>query len=256
MMTAPTYDYKGKVICVTGAGRGIGQAIARAFAEAGGRVCINDIDSTSAEQAAADLSRAGADAFASVCDVSDPAAVASMFESIDQRWGRIDVLVNNAGIEPVHSIFDHPLAEWQRTLDVNLTGAFLCTQEAARRMREQDGGVILNIASIAGKSQPLYLRSAYAASKAGLVGFTKEAAREFAPFGIRVIAVCPGVIVTPMTEHLRDDERQMARWRSEIPLGRLGEADEVAGLCLWLASDAASYVTGAAWHVDGGKNMA
>jgi 3-oxoacyl-[acyl-carrier protein] reductase len=123
-------------------------------------------------------------------------------------------------------------------------------------MREQKSGVILNIASIAGKSQPLYLRSAYAASKAGQVGFTKEAARELAAYGIRVNAICPGVIITPMTAHWRQDEAQMRRWLAEIPLGRLGEAEEVAALCLWLASDAASYVTGVAWHVDGGKNMA
>jgi len=251
-----SYDFSHKVVCVTGAGRGIGLAIARAFAEAGARVCVNDIDAASAHRAASDLSAAGSDVFACPADVADPAGVSAMFGAIDQRWGQIDVLVNNAGIEPVHSLFDHPLSDWRRTLDVNLTGPFLCTQHAARRMRDQGGGVILNIASIAGKSQPLYLRSAYAASKAGLVGFTKEAAREFAPHGIRVNAVCPGVIVTPMTEHLRENAAQMARWRAEIPLARLGEAEEVAALCLWLASDAASYVTGAAWHVDGGKNMA
>ncbi|RME83887.1 MAG: SDR family oxidoreductase, partial [Caldilineae bacterium] len=217
---------------------------------------LNDIDAAGVEAAAADLVAGDADAAAFVADVADPARVSEMFGFMDERWGRIDVLVNNAGIEPVSSLFEHTLADWQRTLDVNLTGAFLCTQQAARRMREQGGGSIINMASIAGKSQPLYLRAAYAASKAGLVGFTKEAAREFAAHGIRVNAVCPGVIITPMTEHLRQNEAQMARWLSEIPLARLGEPEEVAALCLWLASDAASYVTGVAWHVDGGKNMA
>ncbi len=252
----PAYDFSQRVILITGAGRGIGRAIAIAFAQAGARVGVNDIDADSAANVAGELAAVGAEAIAFPADVASPDAVTEMFEAIDRRWGRVDVLINNAGIEPVSSIFDHALADWQRTLDVNLTGTFLCTQQAARRMRAQGGGVILNIASIAGKSQPLYLRSAYAASKAGQVGFTKEAAREFAPYGIRVNAVCPGVIVTPMTEHLRHDEAQMARWRSEIPLARLGEAEEVAALCLWLASDAASYVTGMAWHVDGGKNMA
>lgn len=252
----PQYDFSGKVVCVTGAARGIGLAIAQAFATAGASVCLNDIAAEKVEQAANALRKAGRDAFAFVADVADPAGVASMFEAIDQRWGRIDVLVNNAGVEPVSSILDHSLEDWRRALDVNLTGTFLCTQQASRRMREQGSGVIINIASIAGKSQPLYLRSAYAASKAGQVGFTKEAAREFAAYGVRVNAVCPGVIITPMTERLRRDEAQMARWRAEIPLGRLGEAEEVAAVCLWLASDAASYVTGVAWHVDGGKNMA
>lgn len=252
----PSYDFSERVLCVTGGGRGIGLAIARTFAAAGAAVCVNDIEAARAEQAAAALRAAGGDALAFTADVADPAGVSAMFAAIDQRWGRIDVLANNAGIEPVHSLFDHPLSDWQRTLDTNLTGAFLCTQQAARRMRAQGRGVVLNMASIAGKSQPLYLRAAYAASKAGLVGLTKEAAREFAPYGIRVNAICPGVIITPMTAHLRHDEAQMARWRAEIPLARLGEAEEVAALCLWIASDAASYVTGVAWHVDGGKNMA
>ncbi len=256
MSPLPTYDFSQRVVCVTGAGRGIGRAIAIAFAQVGASVCVNDIDAGSASDVAGELAASGAETIAFAADVADPDAMAEMFAAIDRRWGRIDVLVNNAGIEPVSSIFDQPLTDWQRTLDVNLTGTFLCTQQAAHRMRAQGGGAILTIASIAGKSQPLSLRSAYAASKAGQVGFTKEAAREFAPYNIRVNAVCPGVIVTPMTEHLRQNEAQMARWRSEIPLGRLGEAEEVAALCLWRASDAASYVTGMAWHVDGGKNMA
>ncbi|RUA18424.1 MAG: hypothetical protein DSY55_00190 [Clostridia bacterium] len=252
----PTYDYANTVVLVTGAGQGIGFAIARDFARSGAAVYLNDIVSERASRATARLLKSGYDVFAAPADVSDREQVTAMFRAIDERHGRLDVLVNNAGVEPVSSIFEHSLEDWQRTLDANLTAAFLCTQQAGLRMRKQARGVIINIASIAGKSQPLYLRSAYAASKAGMVGFTKEAAREFAAFGIRVNAVCPGVIVTPMTEHLRDNPEQMARWQAEIPLGRLGETQEVSGLCLWLASDAASYVTGVAWHVDGGKNMA
>ncbi|NOZ70902.1 MAG: SDR family oxidoreductase [Chloroflexi bacterium] len=252
----PQYDFKGKVVCVTGAGRGIGFAIAHAFAQAGAKVCVNDIVPEQAHTSLTSLRGEEMEAMVHVGDVGKEEDVGEMFAAIDQQWGRLDILVNNAAIEPVFSIFDHPLHEWQRTIDTNLTGAFLCTREAAHRMRAQGSGVIINIASIAGKSQPLYLRSAYAASKAGLVGFTKEAARELAAYNIRVNAVCPGVIVTPMTERLRHDEAQMQRWRAEIPLGRLGLPEEVASLCLWLSSDAASYVTGVAWHVDGGKNMA
>ena len=255
-MSHPVYDFSDTVVLVTGAGRGIGFAIARDFARFGATVYLNDILPERASRATAELIKQGYDAFAAPGDVADPEQVDWIFRHIDDHSGRIDVLVNNAGVEPVSSIFEHSLEDWQRTLDTNLTGAFLCTQKAALRMREQGRGSIVNIASIAGKSQPLYLRSAYAASKAGLVGFTKEAAREFAPYGIRVNAIAPGVIVTPMTEHLRNNPEQMARWQAEIPLGRLGQPEEVAALCLWLASDAASYVTGVAWHVDGGKNMA
>lgn len=244
------------VVLITGAGRGIGRAIALQFARQGWAVVVNDINAASAEAVAAEIIALGGQSLAHVADVADPDAVEYMFATVRLRWGRLDALVNNAGIEPRASILDMDVAEWDRVLAVNLRSVFLCTQAAGRLMREANHGSIVNISSIAGKATPLPLRSAYAASKAGMVGFTKEAAREFAAYGIRVNAICPGVINTEMTAHAQADPAQMAAWLSGIPLARLGEADEVAHLVVFLCSDAASYITGQAIHVDGGRVMA
>jgi NAD(P)-dependent dehydrogenase (short-subunit alcohol dehydrogenase family) len=245
----------GKVALVTGAGRGIGRAIAAALGAAGAVVAVNDLDPASAARAAEDLARDGHAAGAFPADVAEPADAASLVAGVRQRWGRLDLLVNNAGVEPHAPILDLPLADWQRTLDVNLTGPFLLSQAAGRVMREQGGGVIVNIASIAGRASGLRDRAAYVAAKTGLIGFTRECAREFAAYQVRVNAVCPGVIITEMTAHLRQNEAMMRKWREDIPQGRLGEPDEVAGLVLFLCSDAARYITGQAINVDGGKVM-
>lgn len=249
-MTSPS------VALVTGAGRGIGRTIALAFARAGWAVGVNDIDGSSAEAVVAEILNRGAQALSLPADVSDLAAVQPIVATAVQQWGRIDALVNNAGIEPRASILDMDPAEWDRVMAVNLRSAFLCTQATGRVMRDQGHGAIVNISSIAGKATPLPLRSAYAASKAGMVGFTKEAARELAAYGIRVNAVCPGVIATEMTAHARSDPAQMQAWLSGIPLGRLGEPEEVASLVVFLCSNQAAYITGQAIHVDGGRVMA
>ncbi len=245
-------ELSGKVALVTGAGRGIGQAIAIALAESGAQVAVNDID---AEAAAATASAIGAAAHAYPADVADPAAVKAMITQIHADLGRLDIVVNNAGIEYKTSVLDTPVAEWQRTLDVNLSASFYTSQIAGPLMRDAGGGVIVNIASIAGHNIPLPNRSAYVASKAGLIGFTKECAREFAPYNIRVNAVCPGVIVTPMTAESRDNQAQVEKWLADIPQGRLGTPQDVTGLVLFLCSDASAYLTGQAINVDGGKVM-
>jgi 3-oxoacyl-[acyl-carrier protein] reductase len=251
-----TFDFTGQVALITGAGRGIGRGLALAFAAAGAAILVNDLDPRLAQAVAAEVQASGADALAVAADVRDQAAVEGLVAAAVVRWGRIDILVNNAGVEPVASILEMSEADWDAAVDTNLKGTFLCTQAVGRVMQAQGRGAIVNIASTAGKAQPLFLRAGYAASKAGQVGFTKEAAREFAAYGVRVNAVCPGVIVTPMTEHLRHNEQQMARWLSEIPARRLGEVADVAPLVLFLASDAAAYIIGQAIHVDGGKLMA
>jgi NAD(P)-dependent dehydrogenase (short-subunit alcohol dehydrogenase family) len=248
-------EFTDKVVLITGAGRGIGQAIAIAFAQAGARVAVNDINPASCAHTADEITASGGQAMAWQADVANKLAVQAMLIDIEDRWGRVDILINNAGVEPHQPIVQLDEWDWNRTIDVNLKGAFLCSQSVGRMMQQQGGGVIVNVASIAGRVAGLRDRSAYVASKTGLIGFTKECAREFAAYHIRVNAVCPGVIITAMTAHLRENEAQLKKWLEDIPLGRLGEPEDVTGLVLFLCSDAARYITGQAINVDGGKVM-
>lgn len=248
-------DYKDKVVLVTGAGRGIGRAIAQAFAERGARVAANDITPVNLDETVRRIRSAGGVCQDFVFDVAGKMPVQAMIEQVRDEWDRIDILVNNAGVEPHASILEMDEWDWRRSLDVNLTGAFFTIQSVGRVMREQGGGVIVNIASIAGRAHGLKDRSAYVASKMGLIGLTREAARELAAYNIRVNAVCPGVIETEMTAALRQNEAMLRRWLEDIPQGRLGQVADVVGLVLFLCSEASAYLTGQAINVDGGKVM-
>ncbi len=248
-------NFDGKVVLITGAGRGIGREIALAFGAQGAIIAANDITPINLDETIAQLEAAGAVAKDFVTDISKKMPVQSMVAQVLDQWERIDILVNNAGVEPHAPLLELDAWDWQRTLDVNLSGAFYTTQSVGRVMREQGAGVIVNIASIAGRAHGLKDRSAYVASKMGLIGLTREAARELAPFNIRVNAVCPGVIATEMTADLRQNEAMVARWLEDIPQNRLGQPQEVAGIVMFLCSEAASYITGQAINIDGGKVM-
>jgi len=248
-------NFDGKVVLITGAGRGIGREIALAFGAQGAIIAANDITPINLDETIAQLEAAGAVAKDFVTDISKKMPVQSMVAQVLDQWERIDILVNNAGVEPHAPLLELDAWDWQRTLDVNLSGAFYTTQSVGRVMREQGAGVIVNIASIAGRAHGLKDRSAYVASKMGLIGLTREAARELAPFNIRVNAVCPGVIATEMTADLRQNETMVARWLEDIPQNRLGQPQEVAGIVMFLCSEAASYITGQAINIDGGKVM-
>jgi NAD(P)-dependent dehydrogenase (short-subunit alcohol dehydrogenase family) len=248
-------DFADQVVLVTGAGRGIGRALADAFAARGARVAANDLTPVNLDPALRPIEARGGQIRAFLADVASKPAVQAMIEEVREAWGRIDILINNAGVEPHAPLLALDEWDWDRTLAVNLKGPFLLTQSVGRVMVEQGGGSIVNLASIAGRAHGLKDRAAYVASKLGLIGLTREAARELAPYNIRVNAVCPGVIETEMTARLREDPAMMERWLAEIPQGRLGQPQDVVGLVLFLCSPAAGYLTGQAINIDGGKVM-
>jgi NAD(P)-dependent dehydrogenase (short-subunit alcohol dehydrogenase family) len=249
------FDYKDKVVLVTGAGRGIGRAIAEAFANQGACVAANDLTPVNLDETVRRIAAAGGRGKDYVFDIAMKMPVQALVEAVLEDWGRIDILVNNAGVEPHAALLDMDEWDWRRTIDVNLSGPFFTLQSVGRVMREQGGGAVVNIASIAGRAHGLKDRAAYVASKMGLIGLTREAARELAAYRIRVNAVCPGVIETEMTAALRQDEAMLQRWLADIPQDRLGLPEDVVNLVLFLCSDGAAYLTGQAINVDGGKVM-
>jgi 3-oxoacyl-[acyl-carrier protein] reductase len=248
-------DLAGKTAIVTGAGRGIGRAIAEALAAAGVQMAVNDISPDGAQRTVDSIADAAGTAELFLADVANKMQVQAMIEAVRDRFESIDILVNNAGVEPHASLLELDEWDWDRTLAVNLKGAFLMMQSVGRVMADDGGGVMVNIGSIAGRAHGLPQRAAYVASKQGLIGLTREAARELAGAQIRVNAVCPGVIETEMTAALRQDEAMMSRWMQEIPQARLGLPEDVARVVLFLCSEASGYLTGQAINVDGGKVM-
>jgi len=247
-----------QVAIVTGAGQGIGEAIARILARAGACVTVNDLNPDRAKRVAAAIRASGGQAIDVAADVGNKFQCVHLIETTRTQWGRLDILVNNAAVEPQTSILKMDEWEWMRCLDVNLKGTFMMSQLSGRVMvneNKERGGVIVNIASTAGVVTPLAGRAAYCASKAGMVGFARECAREFAAYGIRVNTVLPGLIETPLTENGRQDPQTLGRWLDDIPLQRLGTAEEVAQVVLFLCSSASSYMTGSIVTVAGGKVM-
>jgi NAD(P)-dependent dehydrogenase (short-subunit alcohol dehydrogenase family) len=245
-------SFEKKIVLVTGAGRGIGRAIAEAFAAQGALVAANDITPVNLDETIERITRAGGTASEYVVDVAKKMSLQAMVNQVLDDWERIDILINSAGVEPSAPLLDMDAWDWQRTLDVNLSGPFFTTQIVGRVMREQGGGVILNMACSEGHANGLKDRAAYVASKMGLIGLTREAARELEAYNIRVNAVCLGVIETEMTADWRLKQATVAKWLEGIPQNRLGQPQDVVGLVLYLCSDAAKNITGQAINIDGG----
>jgi 3-oxoacyl-[acyl-carrier protein] reductase len=244
---------RGKATLITGGSRGLGRAIALAFAQAGARVAIGYAQNRpAAEETAALIQAAGGEAVIVQGDVAQPAEAERVVQETIAAFGRLDILVNNAGINRDNLALRISESDWDLVLDTNLKGAFFCAKAALRQMLRQRNGRILNVSSVAGLVGNAG-QANYAAAKAGLVGLTKALAREVGSRGITVNAIAPGFIETGMTTHLTEAQRQAAL--SQIPLGRFGRGEEVAALAVFLASDAASYLTGVTIPVDGGLAM-
>jgi 3-oxoacyl-[acyl-carrier protein] reductase len=243
---------EGRVSLVTGASRGIGRAIAAAFAAEGAHVVLAARDAAKLAEAVAEIQAKGGKAEALALDVSDRASVEAGFAQVIAAHGRIDHLVNNAGVTRDNLLLRMKDEEWRQVLDTNLTGAFLCTQAVLKPMLKQKSGRIVSITSVVGLGGNAG-QANYAASKAGVIGFTKSVAREVASRGITANAIAPGFIETDMTKAMSEKAREAVF--AAIPLGRVGRPEDVAGAALFLVSDAAAYVTGQVLAVDGGFHM-
>jgi 3-oxoacyl-[acyl-carrier protein] reductase len=250
---AVSFSLSGKVALVTGASQGIGESIAKALAGAGAQVVVAARREDKASSVAQAIAAGGGLAEALRLDVADPASVAAAFKAVVEKHGKLDVLVNNAGITDDGLILRMSKDSWDKVIATDLTGVFLCAQEAAKTMlKKRVAGRIINITSVVGlMGNPG--QTNYAAAKAGVVGFTKALAREIGSRGITVNAVAPGYIETSMTDVLSEEQRKALV--GQIVLGRLGTPEDVAAAVVFLASDAAAYVTGTTLNVSGGLHI-
>jgi NAD(P)-dependent dehydrogenase (short-subunit alcohol dehydrogenase family) len=249
----PTYDFQGEVALVTGAGSGMGFATAEAFAEAGAAVVLSDINQDALRTATDGLTAAGHDAIAVTCDVADEAQAAAMIERAVATFGRLDMAFNNAGIVGyTGDLADESAESFDAVTAVNLRGVWACMKHELLHMRGQGSGAIVNCSSLGGLVGGAG-RASYHAAKHGVIGLTKSTAIDYAPRGIRINAVCPGVIDTPMASDLIHNQPEaMKEFMRDQPIGRAGRADEIAAATLWLCSPGASFVHGVALPVDGG----
>lgn len=246
-MTSQGKRFDQKVVIVTGAANGIGRAIAKQFGAAGANVVVNDVNREGAQSVVNEITSQGGSALLAVADVSSKAEVDQMFDEVLEQWGTVDVLVNNAGIvRPTLHFFEADEAWWRRIIDVNLTGAFLCSHRAAHIMARKGGGVIIHMSS-GGATRAHRGFTAYDASKGGIEALTRAMALDLAPYGIRVNAIVPGAIDTANMDEAAHRFREQS-----IPMGRMGTSDDVALPTLFLASDDARYMTGHCLVVDGG----
>lgn len=255
--------FTGQVAIVTGAASGIGQACAIRFAQEGANVTCLDFNETANQSTAAECEKLGVEVLAQTCDVSDPDSLKAAVAATMAKWGRVDALVTSAGIYSGTPLPEVPLQQWQRLIDINLTGVFLSNQVVAKIMMNQKSGSIINISSMAGKTS-FPASAEYSASKSGVIGLTRSVAMDMAPYGVTANAVCPGNTLTEMVRNVaaevggRDGmtaEEWLQMRANDCPMKRLAEPWEIAGVVAFLASKDSRYITGQAIEVDGGMVM-
>lgn len=248
------FDLKNKVAIVTGARRGMGKSHALILAKAGAKVVVSDISQEECQGVLEEIKKAGGEALAVKCDVTNKKEIEEMVKKTVEKFGKVDILVNNAGICEFKPFLEMTEQEWDKTLSINLKGYFLCAQACVKEMVKQKSGAIVNIASVVmgGFGMGMAGLAHYSASKGGIAALTKTLALEFAPFNIRVNAVAPGGIDTPMAAATKSDPKTLEGFNMTIPMHRMGKAEEVSSAVLFLASDEASYITGITLPVDGG----
>ncbi|MEX0916970.1 MAG: SDR family NAD(P)-dependent oxidoreductase [Candidatus Paceibacterota bacterium] len=248
------FELNNKVALVTGGKRGMGKAHALALAQQSAKVVVTDIDVKECAAVVEEIKNAGGEAVCYKLDVSSSSDIAEVFDAVIEKFGRIDILVNNAGIYQPRAALEITEEEWDRMLTINLKGQFLCAQRAAKEMQKTGGGRIINITSIASGQVGVGFMGGthYTASKGGVIGMTETLAAEWAPLGITVNAIGPGAIETPMLDEAGVEGAVLEGLLARIPLKRIGKPEEVSAMVVFLASDEASYVTGATFYVDGG----
>ncbi len=247
-------NLKNKIAIITGARRGMGKTHALVLAKAGAKVVVSDISEEECLLVVDEIKKQGGEAIALKCDVSKKEEVNSLIKKTVDKWGKIDILINNAGIAEFKPFLEMTEKEWDKTIDINLKGYFLCARAAAEEMAKQKFGIIVNIGSVAmgqvGIGFPSLVH--YVASKGGIAAMTEALALDLAPYNIRVNAIAPGIIDTPMVDPVREDKQGLETTLARIPMKRMGKPEEISNVVLFLCSDLSSYMTGTVIPVDGG----
>ncbi len=248
------FNLNGKVAIVTGGRRGMGRTHCLALSDAGAKIVVSDISLEDCENVVSEIKERGGDAIAVKCDISKKTEVEEMVKKAKDSFGKVDILVNNAGIADFKDFLSMTEEDWDRTLNINLKGYFLCAQAAAKEMKEQGSGVIVNIGSVAmgqvGIGFPNLVH--YVSSKGGVAGMTEALAIDLSPYNIRVNTIAPGMIETPMIDPVKSDKEALDGLLARLPMKRIGQPEEISSVVLFLASDASSYMTGAVVPVEGG----